>query len=676
MSPLILIAALVTLAIGLTVYWANPHRLTNKAFLAFSFINASWLFCVFMAMRAGLQLQDGEAANPIPWIRAASAVGAFFPLLIWGMKESILTTANREQRIKIQALIWFGIGCALAGLCYTKYYIPQESRPGAELRGAGYHVYTAVSLVLYLHLIFQTYRQWRMQTGIRRLELQFLILNAGIACFVAIILFALGIYFDLRFLSRFTPLIILVFYGLTAWAVTIHRVFDARQIFLSVAQRVGLITVLSAGTYGCWRLLAPVLPAPGDLILSIALCSTLAFWLEGKSRDWFSLSPWQNTAATRQTALELARRETDPGKLIAEFEALLRSWGQTGYAALLFDSGEVFVSGNIELAKDRPAYVALCKQGWSTPESLQRLRPEPGLVDLRQFVTEFNLGVVVTAPRGSATPSLLLSLGVKTNHRPFTYPEVQQVQEIAEFMDNILARSRLSMQARQSEQLATIGLIGASLAHEIRNPLVSIKTFSHLLPTRFDDPDFRRRFSQLIPAEVERIDSLTQQLLDLSNPRRHHLERVSLHTIMQETSDLMLTRAQEARVVLTSQLNATADIIWADASAMRQVLINLLINAFQALEPQEGERHVQLRSRNSPNGSIILEVSDNGPGIPVEQRARLFHPFVSTKTKGMGLGLAVCADILHEHRATIIVPDVGRPGATFRITFPCPPQSS
>ncbi len=676
MSLLILIAALITFAIGLTVYWANPHRLTNKAFLAFSLINASWLYCVYMAMRAGVLLNAGQAANPIPWVRAASAVGAFFPLLIWDMKESILNVERRGGRINYQVLAWSVIGCALAGLCYTKYYIPPESRPGAELRGPGYYIYTGVSLVLYLHLIIETYRQWRTQTGIRRLELQFLILNAGIACFVAIIVNALGIFFDLRFLSRLTPLIILVFYGLTAWSVTVHRVFDARQVFLSVAQRVGLIFLLSTGTYFFWRLLALVMPPPGDLILSIALCSTLAFWLEGKSREWFSLSPWQNTAATRQTALELARRETDPAKLIAEFEALLRSWGQTGYAALLFDSGEVFVSGNIELTKDRPAYAALCKQGWSTPESLQRLRPEPGLVDLRQFVTEFNLGLVVTAPRGSATPSLLLALGIKTNHRPFTYPKVQQAQEIAEFMDNILARSRLSMQARQSEQLATIGLIGASLAHEIRNPLVSIKTFSHLLPTRFDDPDFRRRFSLLIPAEVERIDNLTQQLLDLSNPRRHHLERVSLHTIMQETTDLMLTRAQEAKVALTTQLNAASDTIWADASAMRQVLINLLINAFQALESQEGERRVQLRSRNSPNGSIILEVSDNGPGIPTEQRARLFHPFVSTKTKGMGLGLAVCADILHEHRATIIVPDVGRPGATFRITFPCPPPSS
>lgn len=359
-----------------------------------------------------------------------------------------------------------------------------------------------------------------------------------------------------------------------------------------------------------------------------------------------------------------------------EFEALLRAWCQTNYAVLLFDSGEVYVSGDIEFAKDRPGYAALCRQGWTTPESLQRLRPEPGLVDLRSVLSEFNLGLVVTAPRGSPAPSLLLAAGVKVNHRPFTYPEVQQVQEIAEFMDNILARSRLSLQARQSEQLATIGLIGASLAHEIRNPLVSIKTFSSLLPTRFEDPEFRRRFASLIPAEVERIDSLTQQLLDLSNPRRHQMERLSLNTAILETIDLMLTRAGEARVALTSQLTAAPDIIWADPSAIRQVLINLLINAFQALEAVENDRIVEVRTRNSPNGSIVLEVSDNGPGIPPEQRTRLFHPFASTKTKGMGLGLAVCADILHEHRATIIVPDVARPGATFRITFPCPPPSS
>ncbi|AOS44842.1 Sensor protein ZraS [Lacunisphaera limnophila] len=676
MPPLILTAAILTLVIGSTVLWANPPRNTNKAFFAFSLINTGWLCCVYMAMRAGLQAEAGAAISPVPWIRAASAVGAFFPASIWLMKESILSSPFHERRFSKGVLGWLVVCCILAMLCYADSFVVQAAEAENRSRGTAYLVYSITSLALYLLLIYQTYRQWQVQTGICRLEIQFLILNAGVAGLVAVLVTAAGNLFDLRALSRSTPLIILAFYGLTAWGVTIHRVFDARQVFLSIGQRFALLVALTVSTYAVWRLLGDSLPVTASLMLSVALCGTFVFWLDHRTRDWLSLSPWQNTAAVRQTALDLARREPDPNRLVASFEGLLRTSCQSDYAVLLFDSGEVFVSGDIEFGKDRTAYTALCQKGWSTPESLQRLRPEPGLVDLRHFLTEFNLGVIVSAPRGSANPSLLLALGVKTNQRPFTYPEVQQVQEIAEFLDNILARSRLSLQARQSEQLATIGLIGASLAHEIRNPLVSIKTFSHLLPSRFDDPEFRRRFSLLIPAEVDRIDNLTQQLLDLSNPRRHQLERVSLHGIMQETTDLMLTRATEARVTMGSELNAAADTIWADGAAIRQVLINLLINAFQALETQDDPRRVLLRSRNSPNGSVILEVSDNGPGIPPEQRSRLFHPFVSTKTKGMGLGLAVCADILHEHRATIIVPDVGKPGATFRITFPCPPPLS
>ena len=673
MSTLIFIAALLTLAIGASVLWLNARRFTNQVFALASLTSAAWLVCFAFALRSG---ESVPMLNPVPWLRAASAAGAFFPWIIWLFMQSILTTEGQSGAALRRSWPWFLIGAALAALCFTDLFIPSSSTPENPRRGVGYLIYTIVSVALYAFLVVHSYRLLRREQGVRRIELQFLTFNSALSCLLAIAISAGGTYLNLRFLSRLSPLTVVTFYALTAWAVTVHRVFDARQVFLSVVQRLVLVLILCLGIFAGWWLLGLILLPPADLILSVGICCLLVFSLEHKSREWFRLSPEQNVAALRRTMSELARSEPNPDKLVAAFESLLRTWGQANYARLLFDSGEVYASGDLEFTKDRPAHTALCRNGWTTPESLQRQRAEPGLVDLRQFLTEFDLGLAVTAPRGSTTPSLVLVLGTKVNHRPFTYPEIQQVQEIAEFMDNILARSRLTMQARQSEQLATIGLIGASLAHEIRNPLVSIKTFAHLLPTRFDDPEFRRRFNVLIPAEVDRIDSLTQQLLDLSNPRRHQMERISLHAVARETVDLMLTRAAEARVSMTSTYTASADTIWADASAIRQVLINLLINAFQALDHQETDRRVDLRTRNSPNGSVILEVSDNGPGIPPDQRARLFHPFVSTKTKGMGLGLAVCADILHEHKATIIVPDIERSGATFRITFPCPPPSS
>jgi signal transduction histidine kinase len=676
MTTSIFIAFLLTLAIGAGVVWANPRRFINQVFALLSLNTAVWLFFVYMAHHTGNRYPSDPSANPVPWLRAASAAGALFPWIVWLLKEAILANEARIRQVFVRSWPWFLLVSLLAGICFTNYFIPPDSTPDNPKRGVGYLIYTATSVILYIVLVVVAYRQMRRASSVRKIELQFLTFNCALTGLSAMLLNAIGGFSDLRFLSLLSPFVILAFYALTAWAVTFHRIFDARQVFLALAQRLTLVLALCLGALGFWRLFESVIPTQAGFLLGVALCSMVALWLDRKTREWFRLSPEQNIAVTRRAVIELSRSEPDPDRLVTEFEGLLRTWCHTDYARLLFDSGEVYASGNVEFAKDRPAHAALCRTGWSTPESLQRQRAEPGLVDLRQFLSEYNLGLIVTAPRGSPAPSLLLGLGLKTNHRPFTYPEVLQVLEIAEFMDNILARSRLTMQARQSDQLATIGLLGASLAHEIRNPLVSIKTFAHLLPTRFDDAEFRRRFNLLIPAEVDRIDSLTQQLLDLSNPRRHQLERTSLHAIVRETVDLMLTRATETRVAIASTLAAATDTIIADNSAIRQVLLNLLINAFQALESQEGDRHVEIRSRNSPNGNVILEVSDNGPGIPPDQRARLFHPFASTKTKGMGLGLAVCADILHEHRATIIVPDVGRPGATFRITFPCPPPSS
>ncbi len=676
MTVVILITALVSFAVGCGVLWANPRRFLNHVFSAGSLLVTLWLCLVYTALRIGLSFPNDPGANPVPWLRANTALAAFFPWIIWLLKESVTTEEGAVTHTLRRSVPWLVFGLALGSLCFTAWFIPYDSTPQNSRRGLAYPVYLVAIAGACLSLLINAMRQARRKTGIQKIELQFLTINGSITCVVAVAMTGLGNYLNVPPLARFSALAILVFYALTAWAVTFHRVFDARQVFVSLGQRVALIIILCGGIFGLHYLFSAFITAPLDLLLGIALVGPLAFWLDRNSRDWLRLSPAQNVAAQRRAITDLARAQPDPDKLVGELEQLLRVSYQASSASLLFDSGEAYAGDGLQLAKSRPGHASLCKSGWATPESLQRQRPAPGLVDLRQILIEHDLGLLVTAPRNSPAPALLAALGTKVNHRPFTYPEVQQLQDVAEFMDNILARSRLTLQARQSEQLAVIGLVGASLAHEIRNPLVSIKTFAHLLPTRFEDAEFRQKFNQLIPAEVDRIDGLTQQLLDLAHPRSHLLERIALHGIVRDTLDLMQTNAAKANVSLTSRLDAIPDTIHADASAIRQVLINLLINAVQALENQEGARAVELNTRSLTNGGVVLEIADNGPGIPDDQRSRLFRPFASTKTRGIGLGLAICADILREHRATINVPDTGRPGATFRITFPCPPPSS
>ncbi len=675
MLELTLFTLVASLCVGASILWANYRRLVNQLFALFSLTATLWLWFVYLSLRTGQLYHIDNAFNPVPWLRAASATGSLFPWILWLLKESVASLELNRRKLIIRSLPWLIICILLGAICFTDLFIPSNSTPDNQHRGIAYPVFSFVSATLYIVLIIGAIRQTRFASGIRRLEMQFLTVNTSIACLITIALTGLGYYLNLRFLARLAPTAGLILYAFTAWVITFHRVFDARQIFLSVAQRLIVVIFICCIVFTIWHVESRFHSTYYGVISIVIVCSLLTLKLDELSRGWFKLSLERTTTDVRRTIIDWARTESNPEKLLTEFEHILCEWGSTRRAALLFDHGEYYSAANIDFQKVHPGYEPLCKIGWTTPESLQRQRYTPALNELRDFLTRQSLGVIVTAPRQSLTPSLLLALAIKINQRPFTYPEVRQLQEIAELMDNTLARSRLSLQARQSEQLATIGLIGASLAHEIRNPLTAIKTFVHFLPTRYDDPEFREKFSRLVPDEVDRIDNLTQQLLDLSNPRPHQLEAIGLNSIVKETIDLLQNRASQMDIALNIDIGAALDNIHADRGAIRQVLINLIVNAFQSLEHKNGEKKVDVCTRNV-DGGVRLDIADNGPGIPPEMRQKLFQPFQSTKTKGMGLGLTICADILRKHHATITIPDEEREGALFRIVFPWPPPSS
>jgi len=249
-----------------------------------------------------------------------------------------------------------------------------------------------------------------------------------------------------------------------------------------------------------------------------------------------------------------------------------------------------------------------------------------------------------------------------------------QLIELASIIESALERAHFTVKAQHAEQLATVGLLGAGLAHEIRNPLVSIKTFVQLLPTHHHDPAFRDKFFRLIGEEVNRIDRLTEQLLDLASPRVYSAQPVDLHPVLRETIDLATTKAAGKQIEFVADFQAAPDRAFTDASAVKQVLLNLCFNAIQAVESRAGERWVKIATRITPIG-IEMSVADSGPGIAPEIRPRLFQPFQSTKSTGFGLGLAICSDILTGLNASIDVdpPAPGR-GATFRVIFPCQPS--
>lgn len=476
-----------------------------------------------------------------------------------------------------------------------------------------------------------------------------------------------------RIYIRMQPLFTLAFYGGISYAVTAHRIFNARQIVLIVVEKTVLISIIAVLAYALDRGLNTFFPEAFAFLMTTALSLWFAVALNAYLNRLFQFYPRATEA--RQAAFILAGRESRGKALEQGFVNVLKGWGQTDNALLVTAAKNSTSPDSINLTESDPVVVALRPLRWATPERLMRERPTRARSALAEFIAKQELGALVIGQ--GLTLTVLVGVGMSASRRPYTYPQVTQLMELAAIIESALERAHLSVKAQHAEQLATVGLLGASLAHEIRNPLVTIKTFVQLLPQHYQDPVFRDKFFRLIGSEVARIDRLTEQLLDLAAPRAYASQGLNLHLLIRESLDLVSPKVADKQIKLVTELTARPDLVLTDGTAVKQVLLNLCFNAVQAVEAQAGaERWIQVATRNVAEG-VELRISDSGPGIGVQMWSHLFQPFQSTKSTGFGLGLAICSDILAALNATIKAdPPVPGRGATFRVTLPCPPSTS
>ncbi|MFL6568190.1 MAG: ATP-binding protein [Chthoniobacterales bacterium] len=250
-------------------------------------------------------------------------------------------------------------------------------------------------------------------------------------------------------------------------------------------------------------------------------------------------------------------------------------------------------------------------------------------------------------------------------------------------LTDITHLKRLEMQVRRSDRLASLGTLSAGMAHEIKNPLVSIKTFAQLLPERYQDSDFRETFSNLIGHEIDRIDSLVNQLLRFARPAKPVLKPLHIHEVLEKSLMLVGHRLYQKQIKLSRSWNADVDTIRADADQMEQVFLNFFLNAMDAMK-QGGELNVSTEIRAAsewaspiesmtghPQDEILrVSVRDNGEGIKNEDIAHVFDPFFTTKDYGTGLGLSVVHGIIQEHGGQIEVESELAKGTAFHILLP------
>jgi signal transduction histidine kinase len=219
--------------------------------------------------------------------------------------------------------------------------------------------------------------------------------------------------------------------------------------------------------------------------------------------------------------------------------------------------------------------------------------------------------------------------------------------------------------------LASLGTLSAGLAHEIRNPLVAIKTFTQLLPERLKDEEFLNKFLNIASGEVDRISSLITELLEFAKPSEPKLELEDVNTILDGMILLVSTETSKKLIKLIKQYATDLPPIRIDREQMKQAFLNILLNAIEAT-PENGKVTVRTRSFVKPGGQpyIQIEVSDTGCGIAAEYLEEIFNPFFTTKETGSGLGLSISHQIVQEHKGYITVESQLDKGSSFYINLP------
>lgn len=227
-------------------------------------------------------------------------------------------------------------------------------------------------------------------------------------------------------------------------------------------------------------------------------------------------------------------------------------------------------------------------------------------------------------------------------------------------------QERTELELERSQRLSLVGQMAAGVAHEIKNPLASIKGAVEILSEDTTPPQDREEFKQIVVGEIKRIDGTIQEFLEFARPKEIKLQPLDLSSVLSNSLRQMERQIKDAGIVLTPRI--APDIrIDGDQEKLHQVLLNLVLNAIQASAPED---NIEVTLRRTADDAAQIVIRDHGTGITQADIARIFEPFFTTKASGTGLGLAIVKSILDGHNASISVDSPVSGGSEFTLTFP------
>jgi PAS domain S-box-containing protein len=217
-----------------------------------------------------------------------------------------------------------------------------------------------------------------------------------------------------------------------------------------------------------------------------------------------------------------------------------------------------------------------------------------------------------------------------------------------------------------TERLSSLGELSAGVAHELRNPLAGIKINTQILLRKKDFPEMERRLLESSQEGIEKIQKIVEDMLHFAKPKASHINEEEINDVLEKSLPILQTKLKKANIFFLFERGGSLPRVRIDVHQIQQVLINLMLNAIQAME-KGGTLTVRTFAED---GGVGIEVRDTGIGIPKSHLKKIFDPFFTTKSEGTGLGLSISHKILESHGATIDVVSEEGKGAVFTIHLP------
>jgi signal transduction histidine kinase len=682
------VLATVQVGIAIYVYAHTQHRLVKLAFAALGISLAVWTIAIGLAHAPEL---SGLFVVRVAFSSAAVLVLALLTF-VFVFPASALPNSRWYWTFAV-------IGTTLSLLSLSPLVVANttyEPQGLTAVYGPVHRIYAGYVFIGIVATFLLLRTKLRSASGRQRLQLRYLALAllvpaVGIATTNLIIPVISGV----SVWGRYGPVFSLVFLGVTAHAIIRQRLMDVRLV---VGQTIsyGAAAIVSGVIFASTLfIVAQRSTYLSDLPLATRFLAAFAFalmfapltrMLRRVFDTYFYREPYDYSATIRQSSLALSST-LDPQQLLKNLFAIIRTSMRPEFLiAYLRDEDRgtfhVVLRDDEESEDERPTVIEpteplaaiLAKRGAIVfREAGQEADPRDATVMLTRMHAECACPVI------HETQLLaILVLGPKLSGDAYYAQDIDLLQtlagNVAVAIKNAELYQRVALleeQRRRTERVAESGALTAGIAHEIKNPLVAIRTFAELLPERYEDEEFRSQFARVMMTEIARIDKLIDRLRGRGPAQNYDLAPLDVQIPLNEVLSLLSAKFEQTGIRVVKSTEAGSTLINGRLDDLKQLFLNLLINASEEMG-KGGEIRIAISRRNSlGHHSVIVDVLDEGSGIAEEIEQRLFQPFMSTKPGSSGLGLWLSRRIADAHNATMRgVNRKDRKGALFTVEFP------